>query len=429
MKNNFALIGVVFAVFISIFSSSTFALQMPATFYGSVLVNGSSVNGVSVIPFNADTDMQVVDYKNPIDPQNPPPYGFYALDVSYNENLTKIYFKINGLITNEGNITMSFPSTVELNLTATDIDDDGYSVLDDCNDSNSQIHPGQEYCNGIDDNCKDGIADEVCDFVYYCDADGDGHAGKAVSNTCTTYNCIQNIPSGCSATAGDDCCDAGTESSTGCSNEYKASIHPGVEELCGGIDYNCDGITNGCSSPSPPSGPSGGGGGTSAYCGDGILQKYRGEECELNIACNGTGLTCNLTSCKCVACTESWTCGEWNDCAGGVQTRICTDANTCGTVLKKPSESQTCSGSGSSGTQITNLGAIVCGNGVCDDGETCENCPADCQCADANAQGNQGFNLIGMFMGAPGLSLLGLLALAIIIAILLLATRKKKKKK
>jgi hypothetical protein len=68
----------------------------------------------------------------------------------------------------------------------------------------------------------------------------------------------------------------------------------------------------------------------------------------------------------------------------------------------------------------------VCGNGVCDEGETCETCAADCQCA--NAQQNQGFNLIGMFTGIPGLSLLGLLALAIIV-LLLLATRRKKKKK
>ena len=43
------------------------------------------------------------------------------------------------------------------------------------------------------------------------------------------------------------------------------------------------------------------------------------------------------------SCTESWTCTDWSACQNGIQTRICTDTNNCGTTVNKPSESQSCS--------------------------------------------------------------------------------------
>jgi hypothetical protein len=395
MKNNFALVGIVFALFsviaLSAFASPSMALPFSCHFYGIAKVNYTlnpdyvPVNPALVVAYENGTEnpLQMHHDGSPFENQSTGEYSIAILNA-----IGKIVkFKIDGSWADQA------------------------GHICDPDDSNLGIY---------DLNLTSTVPQAVS---YYCDADDDGHASKTVGGTCNTYNCI---PIGCSITPGDDCCDAGTESSIGCSVALRASIHPGVEELCGGIDYNCDGITNGCGNPNPPSGPSGGGGGSSAYCGDGILQTYRGEQCENGIACNGTGLVCNVTSCKCVACQEDWTCGEWGACSGGVQTRACADANACGTTLQKPSESQTCTGSSSSGSQITPLGEVVCGNGVCDEGETCETCAADCQCA--NAQQNQGFNLIGMFTGIPGLSLLGLLALAIIV-LLLLATRRKKKKK
>jgi hypothetical protein len=42
-------------------------------------------------------------------------------------------------------------------------------------------------------------------------------------------------------------------------------------------------------------------------------------------------------------CTENWTCTEWSECSPeGIQTRICTDRNNCGTTRNKPVETQTC---------------------------------------------------------------------------------------
>jgi len=41
-------------------------------------------------------------------------------------------------------------------------------------------------------------------------------------------------------------------------------------------------------------------------------------------------------------CQEVWTCTDWSDCQNSVETRICNDANNCGTTDKKPILSQSC---------------------------------------------------------------------------------------
>lgn len=43
------------------------------------------------------------------------------------------------------------------------------------------------------------------------------------------------------------------------------------------------------------------------------------------------------------SCLENWSCTNWTICsAQGSQSRLCTDANSCGTVFNKPLESQSC---------------------------------------------------------------------------------------
>jgi len=205
---------------------------------------------------------------------------------------------------------------------------------------------------------------------------------------------------------------------------------PDAMETCGdGVDNDCDGaVDNGCGGGG---GGGTGGGGAGAYCGDGILQKWTGEECEKDIACNSTSFACNLTSCKCI-CQENWSCGLWSDCStGGVQTRTCADANACGTTLQKPSESQSCTYTSGGGSTQTPLTEIVCGDDVCDTGagETCDNCADDCgACAGATTEGT-GFNVLGMFIGTQGAGILGLILLIAIMLLLLMATKRKKKKK
>ena len=41
-------------------------------------------------------------------------------------------------------------------------------------------------------------------------------------------------------------------------------------------------------------------------------------------------------------CTEDWICTAWSSCENGVQSRICTDQNSCGTIENKPAETQSC---------------------------------------------------------------------------------------
>lgn len=43
-----------------------------------------------------------------------------------------------------------------------------------------------------------------------------------------------------------------------------------------------------------------------------------------------------------VSCTESWSCGAWSSCSNSVQTRTCTDANACGTIVNRPALTQGC---------------------------------------------------------------------------------------
>jgi len=93
----------------------------------------------------------------------------------------------------------------------------------DCDDTKAAIHPGaQELCNGIDDDCDGQIDEGVSKTTFYRDADGDGYGNPAV----TTQSCT--IPAGY------------VNNNTDC-NDASATIHPGAQEICNGIDDDCDG--------------------------------------------------------------------------------------------------------------------------------------------------------------------------------------------
>lgn len=252
----------------------------------------------------------------------------------------------------------------------------------------------EETCDFLDNDC-DGETDEGVENTYYFDSDNDGY-GNAGNTIQACYP-----PEGYVSTNND--CD-----------DNDATIHPGAGEVCGdGKDNNCDGsVDEGCGGGG---GSRRGGGGPSYYCGDGFVTGD--EECEADEDCP---LFYNCEECACVlGCAEDWTCGEWSECSQeGVQTKTCIDNNDCGTSEIKPSESQSCEYTVGEEAEVTPL-TEVCGNGVCEENEDCEDCPEDCgACSDG---------LTGMFTGLQAGAIAGLIALLVILLLLFFSMRNKKK--
>ena len=101
---------------------------------------------------------------------------------------------------------------------------DGY-VADgtDCDDGSDAVFPeAEEVCNGADDNCN-GVVDDGADVpTWYRDADEDGFGDP--SDPVTACEQIEGTVGNA-----DDCDDA------------DAAIRPDADELCNGVDDDCDG--------------------------------------------------------------------------------------------------------------------------------------------------------------------------------------------
>lgn len=65
-------------------------------------------------------------------------------------------------------------------------------------------------------------------------------------------------------------------------------------------------------------------------------------------------------------CDAQWECSDWSVCSSGEQVRSCRDLRSCGTEKGKPEITRSC------------LAPAECGNGVCEAGEICSTCVADC---------------------------------------------------
>ena len=100
----------------------------------------------------------------------------------------------------------------------------GYVTNDlDCDDTLGAIYPGApEICDGLDNDC-DGFVDEEGLAIYYRDADGDGYGDALLRKQA----CSQ--PSG--YVLNDQDCDDNND-----------KISPLSDEICDGIDNNCDGL-------------------------------------------------------------------------------------------------------------------------------------------------------------------------------------------
>jgi hypothetical protein len=131
---------------------------------------------------------------------------------------------------NSGKVEL--PTGAEDTGTNGDGDGDGFTTAQDCDDGDATIHPdAEEVCDGVDNDCNGDIDDGVDIPIWYADADGDGY-GDATNDL---ESCI--APSG------------HVEDSSDC-DDTDAAIHPDAEEVCDGIDNNCnDDIDDGIDIP------------------------------------------------------------------------------------------------------------------------------------------------------------------------------------
>ncbi|MFH1466330.1 MAG: MopE-related protein [Pseudomonadota bacterium] len=93
----------------------------------------------------------------------------------------------------------------------------------DCDDGDAGVHPGaEEVCDSVDEDC-DGEVDEDVTAVFYRDRDGDGWGDPEVY--------VEQCPAPSGYVAhGEDC------------DDDAADVHPGADELCDGLDHDCDGV-------------------------------------------------------------------------------------------------------------------------------------------------------------------------------------------
>ncbi len=162
-----------------------------------------------------------------------------------------------------------------------DDDGDGKVACEDCNDGDAGVfEPGTEVCDGIDNDCDldTDEADASDPTTWYLDADGDGIGDASL----TLEGCT---PTDGYVALGDDCDD--TDASIGSPTRYytdldgdgygdilselpscaelagyitvgedcgdtDAGISPDAEEVCDGIDNNCDGETDGADATGAP---------------------------------------------------------------------------------------------------------------------------------------------------------------------------------
>ena len=109
-----------------------------------------------------------------------------------------------------------------------DVDGDGWTLCDDCDDDNPMVHPEATDCaNGVDDDC-DGEVDPAGASeprTWHPDSDGDGFGDYAS----TEQACDQPADT--------------VDDATDCDDD-EAEVHPEADEYCNERDDDCDGLVD-----------------------------------------------------------------------------------------------------------------------------------------------------------------------------------------
>jgi MYXO-CTERM domain-containing protein len=196
---------------------------------------------------------------------------------------------VNGFLTDTGPTSATTLYVNEIHYLI-DLDGDGYTSTD-CDDTDATVHPGAvELCNSVDDDC-DGVVDDGAGSAWYVDSDGDSYGGTtSVVIACTAPSGYISTGTDCDDTSAsvhpgateycnsvDDDCDTVVDNAavdgstwyvdrdgdtygnpsiiaTSCGapvgyvgnatdcNDRSATVHPGADEYCNGVDDDCDSI-------------------------------------------------------------------------------------------------------------------------------------------------------------------------------------------
>ena len=161
--------------------------------------------------------------------------------VSFTGCVPPANYVLNGTDCNDNNVAINGPATYYV-----DVDNDGFgSSLDtgmvacsnpgagyvtnntDCDDAENTVYPGApELCDGLDNDCVNGVDDGLTFITYYEDNDGDNFGSSNSVSLC-------EAPASGYALVDGDC------------NDNNAGINPDAMEIAdNGIDENCDGTDN-----------------------------------------------------------------------------------------------------------------------------------------------------------------------------------------
>jgi len=133
-----------------------------------------------------------------------------------------------------------------------DIDGDGYSEVEDCDDGDAEIHPGaDEHCDGVDEDCDARIDEDAVDMTTFYpddDEDGEGYWLNTVE-ACEQPDGYTSNDTDCDdGDASLNTADADADGVTSCDGDCDdgdGAVNPGEAETCDGADNDCDGVVDG----------------------------------------------------------------------------------------------------------------------------------------------------------------------------------------